>query len=87
MQEKIFKDFVDWIDKFAWKEFEASDEYNRMDKEQEMAADKIIECLDNDKLLYEYCNKSSKIDEAYTYFLCEKVVRAFVKIMADTGVI
>lgn len=87
MEENFFREFVEWVEEQTSEEFFKSEEYSRIRKEEVKAADLIVKCLGSDKLLDNYYDKCAAAEKEYFYFMCEKVVRAFVKIMADTGVI
>lgn len=87
MDKKIFREIIDLIKDSIWTEFSSSAEYREMLGKRMKVSDEIVNRLGGDELLDKYFAEYTDIEEEYQYFLCEKVLRAFVEIMSDIGVI
>lgn len=87
MEKNFFRDFVDLIKKENWHEFSSTAKYREMLNRRIKADSELMQHLGDEALLDNYFAEVVEMQTEYEYFLCEKVVRTFVELIKNAGLI
>lgn len=87
MEKIFFRDFVDLIKKENWHEFSSTAEYREMLNRRIKVDSELVKHLGDEALLDNYFAEVVEMQTEYEYFLCEKVVRTFVELIKNAGLI
>lgn len=87
MEEKFFREFVDWVKDFVDEEIGVSGQYKKCLQEMGGISEKISKCLGGTELLDEYTDKCTEADNLREYMLCAKILKVFAGLLSFCGMV